>query len=550
MSRALDRYGAALLLLCAIALGAWMRIEGITTMPLYGDEYHGVRVARFDFAVLFQSFDAYGTHVVLPVLQRLMVLLLDPSIITFRLPALIPGLLCLVLCYPAARSFVGRAPALVATCALAVSPIHIYYSRFGRAYSLNIFFGLLLIWAVRRAHLAEWRGKWRLFAVGLVATLLPYTHLSSAGFVLGVGLAAAALAWHSFGLGTGLKALGVFAAAAVVCGLLFLPVLEPLVAYLTKLPPEDKARPEGVLGLTTLLAGGGYAGVVWLVCLPLGLVLLARRNLLEAGVLGASILGPAIFLAVTLPHGMEYAYARYLVTALPSMLMILAWLITTPCERLLAGAAGPRLGVSVGVALVLVVHLGGPLSARAPDSGPFANTYLAMRDLPAFDRPCKFTPDIYRMIAEDTEATTIIEVPALHSRAVLLYRNYYLQHGKQVLIGLSRSPDDVRLAGPYAFVGDPQVGRKTGAQYLVLHRNMMAEAATYWRWVYDRAWPQVQTPWDEGFMNRHRKFFIPEVEPGGMGAALEGALRQQLGPPIFEDRQVVAWRLRTGRKGR
>ena len=549
MPRALDRRSAALLLIVALVLGTWWRVRGLADMPFYGDEYHGLRAARFDFAVVFRNFDMYGTHIMLPLLQRVTALLFEPSIITFRLPALIPGLLCLLFCYPAARSFVGRAPALVATIALCASPIHIYYSRFGRAYSLNILLGMLLVWAVRSAHLAEWRGKWRLLAVGLVAMLLPFTHLSSAGLALGVGLAGIGMAGRTHGRGAALRCLGVFAGAAIAAGLLFLPVYEPLIAYLTKLPPEEKARPEGLFGIANLLAGGAYAGVVWLVGLPVGLLLFARRSPVDAVVLGASIVGPALFLAVTLPHGMEYAYARYLVISLPSMLMILAWLLARPFESWLPGAAGPRVAVVVGLVLVTVGHLAGPLSPRAPDPGPFGNTYLAMRDLPAFDRRFPATPAIYKTIAEDPEVTRIIEAPALHSRAVLLYRNYYLQHGKQVLIGLARTPDDVRLNGPYAFIGDPLVGRKTGAQYLILHKTVKIEVSGFWSWVYSRSWPKSENFWDRGFMSRHRTFFIPEADTSGMGEELETALRLQLGPPVFEDQLVAAWRLRTARRG-
>ena len=81
MSRDLDRRSAALLVICAVGLGAWLRIRGLAYMPLYGDEYHGIRAARFDFAVVFRNFDSYGTHIMLPLLQRITVLLLEPSIL-------------------------------------------------------------------------------------------------------------------------------------------------------------------------------------------------------------------------------------------------------------------------------------------------------------------------------------------------------------------------------------------------------------------------------------------------------------------------------------
>jgi len=547
MLRTRDRFPRALLLLGAIAAGGWLRIRGLADMPFYGDEYHGIRAANRAIGEILTRFDSYGTHVVLPLLQHVLANTLGPTLVSFRLPALVPGLLCLLLCYPVARSLVGRAPALLATVALAASPIHVYYSRFGRAYSLNILLGLLLVWAVRRAHTRQWRGFWTVLLVVAPAALLPYAHLSSAGFDAGLGLAAIGLAWHAYGARAGLRALAVFAAAAVLCGLMFLPVFEPLIAYLTKLPEEERARPDGVLGIATLLAGGGYAGIVEAVLLVAGLVLLVRRQRVEGWLLAAAVVGPMVFLGATLPHGMEYAYARYLIIALPCILIVCSWVLVAFFERVVPGPAASGVGVFAGAALVAAVHLGGPLGPRAADSGPFSNTYLAMRDLPAFDRPYVGTPNIYRRIAKDPQAKRIIEAPPLHSRSVLLYRNYFQTHGKEVLIGLARAKDDLRLSGPSAFIGDPNVGRKSGAQYLILHRDLRAEVAGYWKWIYGQVWPQMENVWDRGFMDRHRSFFIPEASVKEMADALEGPLRQQLGPPMYEDDTVVAWRLRRGR---
>jgi hypothetical protein len=159
-------------------------------------------------------------------------------------------------------------------------------------------------------------------------------------------------------------------------------------------------------------------------------------------------------------------------------------------------------------------------------------------------------PEIYRTIAEDPEITRIVEVPILHSRAVLLYRNYYLHHGKEVLIGLVRSPDDVRLNGPYAFVGSPTLGRDSGAQVLVMHKDLLRELAGYWTFVYEDVLPDLRSPWDAGLMERHYSYFVPEDDPKGMADAMIPALRTQLKQPYYEDELVIAWKLRPGRVGK
>jgi hypothetical protein len=542
----LGRILTGLVLAAALGLGVSWRLDGLTSMPLYGDEYHGARIAKREFWNIFTTYDLYGTHVPLPLVQRVFALTFEPGILTFRLPAVIAGILTLILFYPAARALIGRGPALVGTLALATSPVHVYYSRFGRAYAMTMFLCLVLVWLVHRADRQRWRGPPLLVGVGLTAALLPWTHLASVGLVVGVGLAAMGLAWSREGTARGaLRPLLVFALAAAVCALLFLPTFEQVIDYAGKIPDKRKDRPETLLGIPTLLAGGGIAGVVWMAGVPLAVVGLLRRGRASALLLGSSILGPLLFLFVMRPHGMEYAYARYLVNALPAMILLLAWLFVRP----LSGVVGNALGTAFGLGLVLLTHLTGPLKPTRAPQGPFANSYLAMRALPAFDRPFRFTPEIYRTIAEDPDVTRIIEAPILHSRAVLLFRNYYLQHRKEVLVGLAATPEDVRLNGPYAFVGSPRLGPQTGAQYLILHKDLLRELANYWLFVYDRVWPKFENPWDRGLMSRHRTYFVPEDKPKEMATTLIEPLRNQLGPPVYEDEIVVAWKLRKGRAG-
>jgi hypothetical protein len=220
----------------------------------------------------------------------------------------------------------------------------------------------------------------------------------------------------------------------------------------------------------------------------------------------------------------------------PAVLFALAWLPV----RLL----GARWGCLAGLALAAAGYLAGPQSPRLSPEGAFANTYLALRPLAAFDAPFDRMPEVYRAIAADPEADRIIEAPILDSRSVFLYRNYFLTHRKQVLMGLVQDKD-VRLNGPYAFIGDPQVGRKTGAEYLIVHRDAEAEVQDYWGFVYTRAWPALENALDRDFMKQHRIYYMNE-DLTGMAQALIPPLEQQLGEPFYEDEMVVVWKLKTG----
>ena len=84
----------------ALAAGLWFRIEGLSSSPLFGDEYHSARLASLPFAEILRTYDSFGTHIPLPLLQRLCTQLLGPSLLALRLPTLVSGVLALLLIYP------------------------------------------------------------------------------------------------------------------------------------------------------------------------------------------------------------------------------------------------------------------------------------------------------------------------------------------------------------------------------------------------------------------------------------------------------------------
>ena len=288
------------------------------------------------------------------------------------------GLFALLLIYPTARPLVGRPAALVATWALCLSPLHIHYSRFARAYALEMCLALLLLWSLSRLRSAHWKSTPLALLSITCFALLPWVHLASAGLVVGVALAAIALGWADSGRPSGaLRPLALAALGALLCALLYVPVLEPLLAYLGKHTPADQARPSGVVGILSLLAGGRQAAWFLGLGVPLALVWLARERPASATLLGAATLGPVILLASTMPHGMEFAYARYLAVGVPLALVLVAWLVV----RLASACGGERWGVALGLALVIAGQLAGPRGPWRPADRPFDNTALALAEL-------------------------------------------------------------------------------------------------------------------------------------------------------------------------
>ncbi len=539
-----------ILLALGLALGCYWRIEGLSRALIYGDEHHTLPALAQNYGAIVREFDSFGSHVVLPFLQKACVEIFGPTIVSFRLPALVPGIAALPLCYLVARGLVGTAPALLATLALAASPIHIFYSRFARSYALVVLLGLLLVGALRRALAARERAPAGASAAALLAALLPYTHLTTAGFVAAVAVASLVVARGGARAASprprphGVP-LAIFGAAALICAALYVPILGLVREYLSRVSADETAPPAGLLGTATLLAGDRDVALAWLVAIPVGLAALWRARRESAIWIGAAVVGPLVLVLASRPPGMEYAYARYLLISLPFVLMLLAWLVVAAVERVLRARRAARgAALALGVALVAALHVTGPRSPFRPTEGPFGNTYLSLRRLPAFDAPNPATPRFYEDLASEPDSVRVIEFPPRLFRSALLYRNYFLRHGKETLVGwMDDTPGPLR-GGPNVDLRDPLSVERSRATYLVVHKNVSTEGTAYWHFVYRKAWLALRGRSDAGLMQHHDRFFPDREGLARLAERVAGERRTRYGDPFYEDDLLFVWRLR------
>jgi len=534
-----------LFLLLSLVIGFYLRLRGVGSEALFGDELHTVEQVGASLGTILTHFDSYGSHVVLPLLQHLSLGLFGSHAWAFRLVAILPGLLTLLLIYPIGRRLVGRVPALIATLALALSPMHIYYSRFARSYALSTLLALLLVHCLARALEAESRLSARrhwLAAFGLAA-LLPYVHLSSAGFVgvaalIAVGLSARANGWRS-----GLRVLAGFGVALALCLAAFAPIWDQLLAYLNDaMPASQKKHPSGVLGIVILLAGSVPGAFVLIAGLPLALGGLSRKRLAPALLMAASVLGPSLALLITRPHGMEYAYARYLLVALPFLPLLLGWGLWALAGRLFGGGLA-RFGFCIGTASLLFgASFGlGPSFGPRPACPLFDNSYLSLHRLPAFDAPWPGHHSFYDKLAKEPVGTRIVEYPILQTRAVLMYRQAAFVHGQDVLLGY---PIELPAGmDPKLYVNIQKVDAED-ADYILLHRDPVTEVKSYWQFVFGVAGPEDQWGTEFGFLKRHRMHLAAQRITSTEFLASEAArLRNRLGPAFYKDAELLVWKL-------
>jgi hypothetical protein len=516
-----------------VALGTFVRVRGLGELPLHGDEYHTLIAADGSFGEILTSFDSVGSHVALPLLQKVALDLCGPGVVSFRLVALVPGLLTIFLAYPLLRRWVSNEAAALATALLAVNPMAIYYARFARGYALGLLLALVLGWAVARLLAGEGRRAWSVACLVASAALLPWVHLSTLGFVLALGLAASALAW-SRSRAEGLRMLAAFAGAGVLALVLFLPVLRQVLAYFGGLTSEDP--PLDWFGVPTLLAGGRGVAWAWLGLLVLGAVALWRDGRERVLLTLAAALGPLALLLAKNPPGMDYAWARYLLSPLP----FLAALVAAGFVGLarFVPRAGGTLFLGLGSVCCALQLWSGPFGPSAARDGAFANTYLALHPLPAFDEPWPAASPFYTTLAADP-AVRVAEVPHIVDRSVFLYRNHALRHGKQVCIGWAGELPRGIQGWPYARVMELS---RAEADYIVLHKDPAREVASYFTWVFTDLWPRAEVAHDETFMRRQENVHLDGLVPAESLRPIAARLAEKLGPPLHEDEWVLVWR--------
>ncbi|NOT32382.1 MAG: hypothetical protein HOP15_18205 [Planctomycetes bacterium] len=526
-------------LAAALVLGAWLRLRGLTGLPLHGDEHHTVLAADRGYGEILTTFDGVGSHVPLPLLQRLSLDVFGDGVVPYRLVAIVPGLLLLLLAYPLLCAFVDRSAAALASVALALNPMMVFYARFARGYALALLLALGLGWALRRVLERDERRRSTWVALIACAALLPWVHLSTLGFVLAVALAGVLLAARE-SRAAALRLGAALAVAGVVSLLLFVPVFGQVVAYFRANEPEP--APLDWLGVPTLLAGGRAAAWGWLALVPLGAWFAWRERRKSVVLALAALLGPLSLLLATRPSGMDYAWARYLLSGLPFLAALGATAFGGLARLVprLASRQGETLALLAGAGLCLAQYGCGPLGPRAPRDGSFSNTYLALHGLPAFDEPYPDAPELYRTLAADPAVERIVEAPSIYTRSVLLYRSHALLHGKEVVIGWTGEPPRALRRGPYVRLLEIEAGE---ADWLVLHRDLGAEVMDYFGFVFEQVWPRHSDPADESFMRRQEAIHDGNLAKPELAESIAAKLVERYGAPTYEDRRIYAWRL-------
>ncbi len=205
--------GAAVVLLAAA-----LRLPGLDDQSLWSDEIYSIESATWPVPVLLTVRDGH------PPLYGLLIKALDqmaPSDLHGRAISAVAGIATVAAMLGLGAAVAGRPAALIAAGLLAVSPLHVWYSREGRMYALLVLWTVLGSWLFVRALRDGARRAWAGFALVSVAGLA--THylygpvlLAQAAFV-GLRFAAGAVSRRRLALAAGAM-LGLAAIGLVLLG--------------------------------------------------------------------------------------------------------------------------------------------------------------------------------------------------------------------------------------------------------------------------------------------------------------------------------------------
>ena len=377
MTEAWVRRAGLALVAAAVALGAWLRLDGLGEPSLWLDELLNVGITAA--APDRPWYDWVGGFVrengPLYYAAQLAASPVDDPEAAARLAPAVAGIAALLLMAAVGHRLAGGSGAVAASALLAVSPLHVYYSREGRTYALLMLLALVVLIGLLERRSA--RRAALLVAGG--AVMAAYTAATAAPLLATLGLVGGGL-WlreRRRGPASGVEEVSsarrAAARAAVAGALLGLALVAGLYGRFRQSEPVaafDLSATEAVSRWATAFTVSALDGaepsaacLLLLGAAGLGAVALARREPRAAWVLaGMAVLPPLVALAVlaALDHWLS---VRYLSPGLPAFVALAAVGVDAfgrGAARLVAGAPARAAWVRRAAVLAVAVALAVP----------------------------------------------------------------------------------------------------------------------------------------------------------------------------------------------
>jgi hypothetical protein len=489
-------------LMLAVIAGTALRLDQIGSQIPLDDEWHTIHaVVRSSFAWMLTNFAWTYYSIPWAVYHRVVADTVGLSELWLRAPALICGIASLIAFPLLARRWIGRTASHLFAVLLSLSPLHVYFSRFARPYSV----ALLLSFVAVAAFFVWWEqgGKpWAaLYVVG--AVLGPFFHLSllATGLApIAFGLAACALIRHErrkFG-----DVLRLSVAVMIAYLLLFGPPLLISGSWLARKSGLGAPTIRTLADASELLSGTGNRGMLAVVALlvAIGALSLWRERRAFASYIGLISIATVAMPFISRPYLVEIpiAFARYCLFIVPASLIVIALALVRVAESL--RRFRPVAVVAIPTIFCLAHFFLGPLPRIHFHPNDWTNHGLYQYDYSPRNSAWRCPEEIPRfyieLSREKPESRLIVEAPWWFGWYTNVYPCYQRVHRQRMLVGFvgkSVPGQSKRLPRPgevprddlhgrfrfrtFVHVGDHAELRRRGVRYVVFHRAIEREVA-------------------------------------------------------------------------
>jgi Dolichyl-phosphate-mannose-protein mannosyltransferase len=559
-------------LVSAIVVGLFLRVYLLKDQVFADDEWHGLYyvIGKSPFWLLTHFSIPGATCIPLNLYTWLLGATVGWSEIGLRLPLLVCGIVCVLICPLLAREIIGTRQAAWLALLLAVSPLLIFYSRICRPYSAVALFGFAaILFAARWAQ----SGGWRAGVLYIVAAVLAvYFHLFA--IVTALTPVLAAIVYHLVAriwrkqdqMTVKPPLLHWMIAAAIIVGvsalLLSVPMLQSVHSTFFTIALKGSFSTQSLSRIAMLLSGCGQPvliGLFWVLFI-IGAIEQSRRNPWFGGMLVSLFPLHLLALLLSRPDSSQSAIVlvRYSIPLVPVSLLFVACGIQAGLDFIAARTEfRPALQSLIAFACISALLATGPLPQcyvtpnNFTSHGAFQHRYGRINWSQSFSSdltPPGFTLNtviqaeevspFYSLLGKTSDGRPIVEYPMMIGDHFSPF--YYYQHfGKRPVIvgyatdvalplGLAEGNiyGDTYVDQVLSLVHDPSclhfrnmismddlsAIRARGVEYIVLHKRFEAQ-------LYAVAMP------------------LPDLD------RLYKEYCEKIGKPAYEDAHLAAWRL-------
>lgn len=517
-----------------LVLGVWLRCWAVGDQIVSDDEMHSLNALQWDSPwTIFTTFYEADISTPMTLIQMGIGATTGLSEVTARGPMLVAGIATLVILpWFAWREF-GPVVALIYAGLLSISPLLVFYSRWGRPYMITA----LLCGVAYFAFLRWWRTRERGAGAAyvLASALAAWFSVPAAPSVatpLAVGVVLALAEQSAVDRRRSLAGIAVltFALMLLLALLLAPPLMTAPAALVSKAGAGhvDRNTLELVAQLFAGTADVRLIGAFWTVTMIGAVVGLRRWPTITVLVLtGLVVQVAAIMVAAPAYAEASSVFARYASSMLPMLLLCVA-MAFGELDRVPFVRPQWLLPMVFSAASMALLFARGPLPPMftAPNNftnhGHYQSSYGGVGP-PSPNRASGF----YCAIARQDDSFSILETPWFYPWPANMFHSYQLLHRKDVFIGFSApeqpSPhhiSDWPFEGPFRFdrfanLDDENGLARTRARYAVVHKDLGAEMGQ----------------------------FMPGIQPAFPAVRVITSLRERHGEPVFEDAQLVAFRV-------